>query len=186
MSDYYTICGLRNAGMIYVYGERPENVLLKTIDLRKYFEVNPFNIERDREQGKDYPYIEGVTVISENFMMVVCWLGIVFISLPSGQIVACLKLGDEQCIYSGTILQDGRIYAAGSSGHCATFQAPDIIRDDVKRFAVSSRRASSSDGDAANITRFRNRGLERRWACSVRLEATNLYRTIGSMRLSCT
>jgi len=134
-SDDYIICGLRNTGMIYVYSSYAAVGFLKSIDLRKYFKGNPWEAGQDIEQGKDYPYIEGVTIISSNLMMVVCWLGIVFVSLPSGQIVACMKFGDEQCIFGGTILHDGRIYAVGSSGNCATFEAPDIIVDDVKQFA---------------------------------------------------
>lgn len=71
-----------------------------------------------------------------------------------------------------TILGDGRIHAAGSSGNCAIFQPPNNIRNDVKRFAdeiyedstaraaISSRNASSNDEVAQRVSACRKRGCE--------------------------
>lgn len=67
--------------------------------------------------------------------MVVCRLGIVFVVLPSGNIVVCFEFADEITAHAATILKDSRVYATGSDGHCIEFEPPKDIRDDLKRYA---------------------------------------------------
>lgn len=94
------------------------------------------------------------------------------VSFPSRKILACLEFDNRKYIYCGTILLDGRIYAGGSLGHCATFKASNTIRNDLKRFAdniygesiatlaVSTRGSSANDVGVERVPRFGKRGRQ--------------------------
>jgi len=102
ISDDYIVCGLKCNGMMYVYANDGGYGLIGSLDVYGYFNLQ-------KKKTYSYPDINGFTLMSSNVMMVVCWPGIVFVSLPSREIIACFEFEDSQTIQCGTILQDGLI-----------------------------------------------------------------------------
>jgi len=80
-------------------------------------------------------YIYQVIFISDVLVVVSCYVGIYFVLLPSLIINACFEFGTNNAVTTITILPDGSIFAAGSNGFCATFQAPQVFREDMKKYA---------------------------------------------------
>jgi len=75
-----------------------------------------------------------ILCISSHLIIVTFGCGIYFLSLPSLTITDCFELEKSPSV-SICILPCGNIYAAGKHGYCATFQAPEQYREDMKKFA---------------------------------------------------
>jgi len=128
--------------------------------------------------GRSYrrpAYIQNTIFISSKLVLVFCKIGIYFLSLPSLVISVCFEFGSAQLqrrAISISILPDGNIYAAGMYGCFATFQAPEQLRDDMKKFAdrlynkaavsaaVASKNASSNDEVNDVVSGSRKRARE--------------------------
>lgn len=111
--------------MIDVYNKGGRIRRLGSVDLNKYFRLQ---VRKSRDT-----YIADFTVINTNLIMVVTWLGVVFVSLPSGKILTSFEFGNGQRTSCASILRDGRVYSAGDGGLLATFQFPENVRDDLRR-----------------------------------------------------
>lgn len=89
----------------FVYGQ------LGPLDLKQYF--------RQHGRTPNGAHIHEITIINSNLMMMVCWLGIVFVSLPFGKILACSEFGSKKFTTCATILSDARIFSAGINRRCS-------------------------------------------------------------------
>lgn len=119
ISDNLMISTRRKVKFIYIHNDGGNYGLVASADLKLYF----------RRQGKssEDPHIHDITVINSNLMMVVCWLGIEFVPLLSGKIVACFECRSVKFTHCATVLRDGRIYATGKKAYFTTFEVPDNI-----------------------------------------------------------
>lgn len=123
-SDNLTVRGEIYGGIIHIHQNGDVHGSSGPVDLTEYLHKPERNT-----------YITAITTIKSNLIMVASAEVIVFVSLPSREIVASVLFGNGNYLYVATILRGGRIHAAGKQEHCTTFIAADIIRADLRRYA---------------------------------------------------
>jgi len=155
MSDNFLAFSSRGEGILRVHKNRRQFAYLGSIDFKKYL---------PKVRRKYWADIQELVFISSNLLVVLtCRIGIYFISLPSLEVNARFDFGCDLNANSITILRNGTVFVGGEKGHCATFQAPERYRDEIKKFAdrfykieatsaaLASKRSSSHD-QGQNIT----------------------------------
>lgn len=129
ISDDFIACGNTEGAFLNIHKNKDDYGVVISVDLKQYFSQH--------ERTSNPPNIHDITLINSRLMLVTCGSGVVIVSLPSGNVVACFEFRNQLRTFCATILRNGRIYAAGERAHCFTFQQfPSwYIRDDLKRYA---------------------------------------------------
>lgn len=126
VSEEYVACACRGNSTLKVYN-KSEN----------YTELDPLSFRKNLPTGEDAKLacITDLMLISSDLIVVVCRIGIYFVSLPSMDANACFVFGRDEIAMTITVLRNGSLHAGGKNGYCATFQAPEIYRHDINKFA---------------------------------------------------
>lgn len=117
ISSQFIVCGIRTEGVLVVYKNDSNYTYFVSLNLKDHILARKHL----------YVYIQDITFITPNLLMVTSWTGIFLVSLSSSNILDSFEFDGDKHITSATITEDGSIFTAGMKGNYSIFEV-SVVR----------------------------------------------------------